>query len=87
MIEVGGPGDMPIPLYVTFVVVGFAIGAALGALLVGALVSIVRQPALGPAGKVGWILLCLVLPHVAPASWFVWSRRAYGRTRRVSPNR
>ena len=87
MIDVGGRGDLPLPLYVTFVAVGLAIGAALVALFVGAIVSILPQPALRPAGKVGWILLCLVLPHIAPVSWFIWSRRAYGRPTLVTSHR
>lgn len=74
-----GLGDRPTPLYVTFMVVGLALGAALLLHVGWALVSIVRQPALSPARKVGWALLCLVMPLTAPGAWFTWSRRAYGR--------
>ncbi|HET9899866.1 MAG TPA: hypothetical protein VFR46_02170 [Actinomycetes bacterium] len=62
VVTAAGRGDLPLPLYIVFVVVGLLIGAVLVTLLVTALVTIIQARWLSLRGKVGWVVGCLVSP-------------------------
>jgi hypothetical protein len=75
VVTAAGRGDLPLPLYIVFVVVGLLVGAVLVTLLVTALVTIVQARWLSLRGKVGWVVGCLVFPFAMPASWHIYQWR------------
>ena len=75
VVTAAGQGDLPLPLYIVFVVVGLLIGAVLVTLLITALVTIVQARWLSRRGKIGWVIGCLVFPLAMPTSWHIYRWR------------